>query len=1633
MKKTVISLLLVLAMVLSCVGTAFAAPLKTESGTIGTENVTSEKRDRTGFQSELFHEANTYQYAEDEIVRAIVVLESAPEADVAENGSQKAATYRAKLQNEHATVRKAMKSIEYTMQYDFTTLLNGFSCDVAYGDLDAIAAIKGVKAVYIANSYDVPVLEEPETAVSGSYMTGNYDSINSGYAGQGTVIAVLDTGLRTTHEAFQDYGMTEDTITEDDLVLAVAPGAYVNAKVPFAYDYAERDNDVTDYNGHGTHVAGIAGGYAEDADGAVTMAGAAPAAQILAMKIFYDDRAGTTSDIYFYALEDAYRLGADVINMSIGAQNGFTYDPTLESEVFGNIYARLEAAGVIVCVAAGNEYSMDYFSSIGLTGTEYTDYGTVAAPSTYNGNVSVASINNLAYPQFAVELTVDGETAYLPFIDSSDEGLWMSAFAGKTLDYVIVTNAAGSISMGDPADFENADVTGKVAVVSRGNLSFEEKVENAYDAGAIGCIVINTENAAFGMSIDTFEIPAISFPLDALDYFQAADGTLVVPEDAVLLGDSAGGYMSEFSNWGTSPDLTIDPAITSVGGNVYSSVNTADDAYEVYSGTSMACPNTAGTFAVVLSLLKEQGESYEDGEWVAYDKVTMAERAKALLESTGIIIYDSDDYIYSVRKQGAGLANSYNALSTHLFSAYITDPLKELGHDPEKTGVYSFDVTLINEGTADSVTYNALDAVVMTEHAAKNSYGEYLNALTTDYLEPTVEFTVNGKTVDSVTVGLGQSVTVTVTITLTEDEKAYLDEAFPNGAYVEGYVSFANETHETHATFLAYYGNWTQASVLEELNSFDLMEANYLANTTYAAYGADAYAVLYSFYGNFYTDVNTVYAVDAESMSLMTYLGANLMDRDTTEYMTEHLSFSTPESDGTWTWFDAFYITPYQLRNAEHLVMTVSDKETGEVYYVDDTMYLPKASFDTESGYWNSYGNFMWDGADAEGNYVPSGTVATVTFDAMLPYEDTWQYDIWSFDVTVDSTAPTIDSYEYDVETGELTVTATDENYLSTIYITDDTYDILDAVTFSSDVKGETFTATFDLSWYQGPAYVIAMDYASNELEIPVDLFDAGKDATVTVVSPTGIDTYTCKTGDSFTLPECESTEEYSFLFWINQPVEEPMANYWEVLFLPDVTYYFPYESVTIIEPETTFYAFCEHGVLEALEKTNYYATYADDYTGDWAIVGMNTLSNGGYDDQHPQLLNSALEQIDAATAISDIEIDTHYVQFFTNDTSISFAFENVEDDVYTIQAKDTGKYLALGEDGLTLADEVTDAAKWMVTANTQSACASYIYSYAEPDLLLAYDDENQCFALFDDTVVIYEDSSTGYVYYAHDWYFLYLYEAVYVGFAEVNYTTPITYTVTWDVDGNVTTETYVEGTLPEFKGSTDKAADATYTYTFTGWTPELAPVAGDATYTAVYEKTAIDPTVRTGECYYEKFTDCTASWYHEAVDYAVANGLIAGMSDTEFAPNGTLTRAMMVTILYRSAGAPAVDEPSTFTDVPEGKWYSDAIAWAQDNGIVAGTTATTFSPNSAVTREQIAAILWRYVGEPQVEGDLSGFKDADQISGYAKEAMEWANAEGIFVGDGGKLSPKADATRAQFARIIMVFLEGSYVCENMN
>lgn len=172
-------------------------------------------------------------------------------------------------------------------------------------------------------------------------------------------------------------------------------------------------------------------------------------------------------------------------------------------------------------------------------------------------------------------------------------------------------------------------------------------------------------------------------------------------------------------------------------------------------------------------------------------------------------------------------------------------------------------------------------------------------------------------------------------------------------------------------------------------------------------------------------------------------------------------------------------------------------------------------------------------------------------------------------------------------------------------------------------------------------------------------------------------------------------------------------------------------------------------------------------------------------------------------------------------------------------------------------------------------------------------------------------------------------------------------------------------------------------------------------------------------------FIDVSSNqWYYNAVKWVKDNGVMSGIGNNRFDPQGRLSRAMIAQILYNQSDKE--DMPGKdFTDVKEGSWYYNAVVWCSGNGLVAGYPNGRFGPNDDVTREQLAVMLWRKEGSPEIVIDLSRFIDSGSISDYAKAAMNWAVSEGIMVGSGGKLNPRGTATRAEAAQMFKNYIGG--------
>lgn len=740
--------------------------------------------------------------------------------------SEEGAAQNAALISKQDSFVRSLGGLAKDSSYHYTSVFNGVALQIRYGDLEKLENNSNLKDVILSDTYAVPEAVT-ENLVNVWEDTGIYKSENvTDYTGQGTVVAVLDTGLDYTHSAFQmknfpDLDTDNLAITRDDVAanfdfLAAkalseakaeaedkestlqADDLYISEKVPFAYDYADSDADVYPVNDHGTHVAGIIGGK----DDVIT--GVAVNTQLAIMKVFENKDEGAPTTAILAGLSDAVVMGVDAINMSLGSSCGFTREE--DDDAVNEIYDSIKEAGICLIVAASNDYSSAYNTKWGNTNlASNPDSGTVGSPASYEASMAVASISGVK----TAYLVADGEKD-IYFKESAksngDNKNFVSEMLGDksegTFDYVVVPGT------GETGNYAGIDVTGKIAVIKRGISTFENKIDLAQEMGAIGVVIYNNVSGTISMSIGKSTIPSCSVTMDVGKYLEEkGSGTFYLSKSNL-----AGPFMSEFSSWGVLPDLELKPDITAHGGDIYSAVR---EGYDHYSGTSMACPNMAGAIILIRQYVKEKFPELSPYE--------VTELTYQLVMSTATIAYNEVGNPYSPRKQGAGLADIGKAVSTGAY-LYVEGENKtklSLGDDPAKDGVYTLKFNLKN--LSETALSYRIDPIVMTESLSADGFtvaemAYMLEDCTFSYSTKTIEGPGGRVTGDTVTVLGSSDIELTVEIRLSDAAKKYLDDNFINGMYVEGYVELISQNKDAinlNIPYLAFYGDWTQAPMLD--------------------------------------------------------------------------------------------------------------------------------------------------------------------------------------------------------------------------------------------------------------------------------------------------------------------------------------------------------------------------------------------------------------------------------------------------------------------------------------------------------------------------------------------------------------------------------------------------------------------------------------------------------------------------------------------------------------------------------------------------------------------------------------------------------------------------------------------------
>ena len=699
------------------------------------------------------------------------------------------------------------------IQYNYVNIVDGAAVKTTYENLEAISKYKGVGRITISDTYEA--LEAVENTVN-VYETGIFNSSDVKYTGKGTLVAILDTGCDYTHSAFTTYTVqgaiydrefvesklqqTQAYLVDNQSLEAreLYYGNITGGKIVFGYDYADNDPDVMPFEqSHGTHVAGVIGGK----DDVIT--GVAIDSQLAIMKVFSDYTDGAEDVDILAALEDCVTLGVDAINMSLGASCGFVRE--VDNDYKNGLYDRIKAAGISLIVAASNDYGSGYGGAESDTNkTSNPDSSTVGAPSTYDAAMSVASINGrkenymLANGEQVVFYNEAYNASYKEY--NFFEMLGITAKNPHAeLEYVTIPGYGYQIN------YTGLDMQGKVALVKRGDITFQEKVQYAREAGAAAIIVYNNVVGGITMTVgDDLEIPVVSIGRDEGEKMAERQSGKIVLD----FTNEAGPFMSDFSSWGPTPSLTLKPEITAHGGNILSAVIGGE--YEKLSGTSMASPNLCGIVVLIRQYVKETFSN---------DPETVRDLVNQLCMSTATIALDKNGNPYSPRKQGAGIADILKATTTPAY-LYVNNgsgkTKLELGDDPQRTGVYTMSINLKNiSGTAQSYR---LGSITMTE-SVSSAEPEYVSEMAY-ILNAASTYSVTGGTLSDgvVTVAAGGDAVVTVTITLSDADKNYLNSTFKNGMYVEGFLTFENVDEngvDLNAPYLAFYGDWGEAPIFD--------------------------------------------------------------------------------------------------------------------------------------------------------------------------------------------------------------------------------------------------------------------------------------------------------------------------------------------------------------------------------------------------------------------------------------------------------------------------------------------------------------------------------------------------------------------------------------------------------------------------------------------------------------------------------------------------------------------------------------------------------------------------------------------------------------------------------------------------
>lgn len=943
--------------------------------------------------------------------------------------------------------------IHYEVVETYDVAYTGVALEVQRKDIPAIEKMNDVASVEISQQFKAPKRPMmPRSAyrpmdTSSNGMVEADKAWKKSYAGKGSVIAVIDSGVDPYHEAMKLSDPNSGRIKSQGEVkkmiddLDIARGEYFSSKIPFGYNYANKSTSIKEFDpmSHGMHVSGIVAGNSKK------IQGVAPEAQIVFMRVFGGGMFGngTSAEIYTKAIDDAIKLGVDSMNISIGSPAG------TEDYVFPNTVRALEKAkqmGILVAISAGNDGFFGY--SPGLKAkpkAENPDIGMLADPSVSPNSLSVASIQNMQVAKKGIQIKGDDRVlSFQPTTNAKVTDQWVSL---KDCGY------------GRPGDFNEQGDGSTYALIERGEpgpitgdpLSFTDKINNARDKGYAGVIIYDNEP---DMPLIQVEAPGTTIPAA---FVTRKDGLYLKrtieknPKSQIHFNDEFvyslsedGGQPSEFTSWGLTPNGNLKPDIAAPGGGILSSLN--DNQYGVMDGTSMAAPHVAGGVALVKQRVeKDFPEVHGDKK---YDLI------KKLLMSTAQPYQYKDSLAYaSPRQQGSGLMQVDKAISA---TAFIEG---------------SHGLTSINLGkhlSGDKVTV-PFKIVNIGDKAKTYTYYGVLN---TDKVE-------NGKIVlrpqkiseserKTVTVEPRQSVELTVELPVTGLDK--LQQTMANGFFLEGFV-FCEEQNGVNlsAPFVGFHGSFDQLEVAEK-PLYDLVAEG--KRSHYYDMGKED-----DYYGT---------NIGGEIDKKLIVLGAQAKSTKAKPiFDKEKIAFS-PNSDGRVD--EAIFMATF-LRNFGGVEIAIKDDQGKQVYYSKNPEDRGVKNFFVDPRRGNMFANNMmttkphwqWNGNDLSGRPLPDGKYHMTVKIAAAGKSIGPDSQVLEFPITMDRVYPRVTKAYFNGDKSSYTIESIEENGSGILSV------LLKKGKHTIEPKVEDGKYIFDLENIRIEDYDVEInDQARNDLRYPL-------------------------------------------------------------------------------------------------------------------------------------------------------------------------------------------------------------------------------------------------------------------------------------------------------------------------------------------------------------------------------------------------------------------------------------------------------------------------------------------------------------------------------------------------------------------